>query len=152
MPSRIEKLNLMNGTALREIEDFCCEAGIPRFAPIKGDILAVFAMRDPEDEIEATARLEINLGHPFIETVAVREDLRGRGLGKKIVNAVLEEARKRDIKAIWAMARAPGFFKKMGFERESDGEFLAELIKGCEKCPDYLKVCNPELLRKIIID
>jgi len=150
MRPRIERVDLTDSVAKREVEDFCHGAGLPKFAPIKGNVLAQFAMRDSENDIGAVARLEIILDHPFVEEVAVRADLRRKGLGKKMVGEVLEEARRRGIRTIWAMARAPNFFRGIGFGEEPDGEFRAEMIEGCEKCPDYLRVCNPVLFKKNI--
>ena len=140
----------MDSVAKGEIEDFCLGAGLPNFAPIKDNVLAQFAMRDSEDKIGAVARLEIMHGHPFVEEVAVRAELRRKGLGKKMVGAVLDEARRRGMGTVWAMARAPDFFRRIGFEEEPDGEFRAEIIEGCKECPEYLGVCNPVLFKKNI--
>lgn len=150
MRSRAERVDLTDSVAKREIEDFCHGAGLPKFAPIKGNVQAQFAVRDSENKIGAVARLEIMLDHPFVEEVAVRTDLRRKGLGKMMVSAVLEEARRRGIRTIWAMARAPDFFRGIGFEEEADDEFLAEMIEGCKRCPDHLRVCNPVLFKKNI--
>lgn len=148
MRKKAERVELTNAATIREIEEFCREAGIPRFASIPKTALAQFVIRDSKGEIAAAARLEMNVEHPFVEEVAVRADLRRTGLGKEVVEAVLEEAKDRRIGTIWAMARAPEFFRGIGFEQESERGLLEELLKTCRQCPDYLKTCNPALFKK----
>jgi amino-acid N-acetyltransferase len=151
MRLKIETVSLTDKDAFEEIEEFCAKAGLPFFVPIMDNLLAQFVIRDSDGELGAAARLEYTFDHPFVEEVAVREDLRGAGLGMKIVGAVLEEARKRDIGTIWAMARVPGFFKKMGFTVAPEKDLLEKLIAQCDECRDYHRVCNPMLMKKKLI-
>jgi N-acetylglutamate synthase-like GNAT family acetyltransferase len=152
MHSEIERVSLTDKDVFKEIEEFCSKAGLPFFLPIKDNLLAQFVIRDSKGRMEAAARLEFTFDHPFVEEVAVREDLRGRGLGIKVVGAVLEEARKRGIRTIWVMARAPGFFRNMGFAEAPEKELLEKLIAQCDECRDYRSVCNPKLLKKTLIE
>ena len=152
MQSEIEMIGLTDKDAFKEIEEFCCKAGLPFFLPIMDNLLAQFVIRDSEGRMGAAARLEYTFDHPFVEEVAVREDLRGTGLGTKVAGAVLEEARKRGIRTIWVMAREPGFFRKMGFAEAPEKDLLAKLIAQCHECRDYRSVCNPILLKKTLIE
>ena len=152
MHSEIERISLTDKEAFKEIEEFCSKAGLPFFLPIMENLLAQFVIRDVEGRMAAAARLEHTFDHPSVEEVAVREDLRGTGLGIKVVGAVLEEARKREIKTIWVMAREPGFFRKMGFAEASEKGLLGKLIAQCDECRDYRSVCNPILLKKTLIE
>ncbi len=152
MDSEIENVSLTDKDTFKEIEELCTKAGLPFFLPIMDNLLAQFVIRDSDGNMAAAARLEHTFDHPFVEEVAVRADLRGTGLGSKVVGAVLEEARKREIKTIWVMAREPGFFKKMGFAKASEKELLEKLIAQCDECRDYRSVCNPMLLKKTLIE
>ena len=151
MRSEIERIDLTDKGAFKEIEEFCRKAGLPFFIPILENLLAQFVIRDARGMV-AAARLEYTFDHPFVEEVAVREDLRGTGLGTKVVGAVLEEARKRGTRTIWVMAREPGFFRKMWFAEAPEKELLAKLIAQCHDCRDYRSVCNPILLKKTLIE
>jgi len=152
MRSEIERISLTDKEAFKEIGEFCCRAGLPLFIPVHDNLLAQFVIRDSEGRLGAAARLEYNFDQPFVEEVAVREDLRGTGLGTEVLGAVIEEARKRGIRTIWAMARAPGFFRKMGFAEAPEKELLEKLMAQCHECRDYRNVCNPMLLKKTLIE
>jgi len=86
----------------------------------------------------------------MVEEIAVRKDLRRKGLGRMLVNAIIEEAVKRGITTIWAMAREPELFKKIGFSPASEKELLLKLHEECSVCRDYISVCNPILMKKKI--
>ena len=152
MRSKIERIDLTDKDVFKEIEEFCSKAGLPFFLPIMENLLAQFVIRDADGRMAAAARLEHTFDHPFVEEVAVREDLRRTGLGTKVAGAVLEEAHKRGIRTIWVMAREPGFFRKMGFAEAPEKDLLEKLIAQCHDCRDYRSVCNPMLLKKTLTE
>ena len=148
----IRSVDLDDEGTFDEIEKFCYKAGLPFFVPVRTNLLAQFIIRDAEGRLSAAARLEYSFSHPFVEEVAVREDLRGTGLGRMVVEAVLKEARRREIETIWAMARAPDFFRKMGFEEAQEKDLLAQLLGQCDECKDYRSICNPMLMKKHLME
>ncbi len=50
-----------------------------------------------------------------IRSLAVAEGQQGKGIGRKIVLACLEEARELGLKKIFALTYQPDFFKRLGF-------------------------------------
>ena len=148
---RVSKVPLDDCEKLEAIQEFSVEAGLPFFVPVKDNLLAQFVIED-DDEICAAGRLEYSYGHPFVEEIAVRGDLRRSGLGTRIVNAVTDEAKQRGIEVIWAMARAPEFFESLGFEPAPETDLLSDLMEDCRVCRDHLTVCNPVLMRKKLVE
>lgn len=144
----VESVPLDDEAAFEEIKELCTEAGLPFFIPVKKNLLAQFAIRDADGRLGAAGRLEISYEHPMVEEIAVRKDLRRMGLGKKIVEAILNEAKARKIAMIWVMARAPELFRSVGFEPADDEELLAQLKEECRVCRDHVTVCNPILMKK----
>jgi len=72
-----------------------------------------------------------------IKSLAVREDLQGRGLGQRIVGACLDEAAGIGIKTAFALTYRPGFFEKLGF-RQADVMTLPRKVWGeCYRCPKF---------------
>jgi len=72
-----------------------------------------------------------------IKSLAVREDLQGRGLGQRIVAACLDEAAAIGIKTAFALTYRPGFFEKLGF-RQADVMTLPRKVWGeCYRCPKF---------------
>jgi N-acetylglutamate synthase-like GNAT family acetyltransferase len=130
-----------------EIERFCEEGGLPRTEWMPGPILAIFTIRGQDGRLEATAKLERHGDRLFIEDLVVRPDLHGRGYGKKMVDATVEDARRREAVAVWAMARAVRFFKGLGFVESDDDDLRTEILRYCRRCKDYCKEFHPELLR-----
>lgn len=72
-----------------------------------------------------------------VRTLAVRLDAQGTGIGKRLVKACIDDARKLGIKKIFALTYHPGFFNKIGF-RDIDKTKLPQKIWGeCMRCPKF---------------
>ena len=63
-------------------------------------------------ELVACAGLKEQSGVFSLECVAVKEAFRCRGLGRRLVESLEDDARKRGARKLWALARAPAFFEK----------------------------------------
>ena len=82
-----------------------------------------FFLRDEADTIVAGA-----VGHTWGETcevngVWIAEELRGRGLGRRLLEAVEAEAIRRGCRQIILTThsfQAPDFYRKLGFERVAE--------------------------------
>jgi N-acetylglutamate synthase-like GNAT family acetyltransferase len=71
-----------------------------------------------------------------IRSLAVNPEIQGRGIGKKLVDFALEEARRRDIARVFAVTQTPEFFLRQGFElvrRQSLTEKIDRDCRGCSK-------------------
>ena len=67
-------------------------------------------------------------------------------LGRALLRLGIEETVKRDGRRMYLVARAPGFFRKEGFEtvdREDAPDFFE-----CLTCPQYGISCHPEVMKK----
>lgn len=70
-----------------------------------------------------------------VRSLAVADAAQGTGLGRKVVEALLEEARHRHIPTVFALTRAVGFFQRMGFAI-TDKEFFPQKVwNDCAICP-----------------
>lgn len=83
-----------------------------------------------------------------VEWLAVSEELRGRGCGTRLVAEVEREARARGADKLWALARAPEFFRKIGFRMAEANEKGGPTLSNCIRCPQYLKTCKPAIVVK----
>ena len=51
-----------------------------------------------------------------IRSIAVSPQMQGRGVGRVVVNALLEEARRHSVTCVCLFTRQPEFFGRLGFE------------------------------------
>ncbi len=87
----------------------------------------------------------LHIYSPFlaeIRSLAVSKDYQGRGLGKMLVNALLEEAKKLGLKEVLVLTYKKEFFEKLGF-REIPKESIPEkkIWADCIKCK-FFPNCN----------
>ena len=70
-----------------------------------------------------------------VRSLAVGDSLRGLGIGSKLMQELLETARRRDIPTLFALTRVVGFFERFGF-RVTDRSFFPEKVwHDCQQCP-----------------
>ena len=72
-----------------------------------------------------------------IRSVCVVESSRKEGIGKKIVNICLEEAKAFQIKKVFLLTYQDGFFKKCGFSIVDKKELPQKIWSDCVKCPKF---------------
>lgn len=72
-----------------------------------------------------------------MRTVAVNADYHGRGIGRKIVRALIEDAQELQVPRVFCLTYQPGFFKKMGFYDIDKHELPHKVWKDCINCPKF---------------
>ncbi|MBU1157756.1 MAG: GNAT family N-acetyltransferase [Candidatus Thermoplasmatota archaeon] len=85
-----------------------------------------------------------------IEWLSVSESLRGKGIGGMLVSRIESEAKARGASTLWALARAPKFFEKIGFRMTSLDEAGGPSMSNCLLCRQYQKNCFPSIVSKNI--
>jgi len=84
-----------------------------------------------------------------IRSLAVEKHYQKRGVGKKLVQQCLKEARALGIKKVFALTYCPEFFKKIGFV-DIDKASLPQKIWGdCLRCPRFPE-CNEHAVIKYL--
>lgn len=74
-----------------------------------------------------------------VRSLAVHPDFQRRGLGRRIVEFMEEEARGLGVRKLFAFTLAEGFFSALGFEPKGTQELPAKVWGECSKCPKYFK-------------
>jgi len=69
-----------------------------------------------------------------IRSLAVREDLRNKGIGAKLLEACLKESRDLGVKRVFALTYQPEFFEKMGFKKIDKNILPHKIWTECVKC------------------
>jgi amino-acid N-acetyltransferase len=66
--------------------------------------------------------------------LAVDERCHGQGVGRRIVDTLIADARGLDLCRLFAMTLQPVFFEKMGFEQQSIALFPEKIAIDCSGC------------------
>ena len=88
--------------------------------------------------IVACGALQISWGNlAEIKSLAVAEEHQGRGFGKQIVLACLEEGRALGLARLFALTYRPGFFEKLGFHVVDKATLPHKVWNECIRCPKF---------------
>ena len=76
-----------------------------------------------------------------LRSLAVVETAKASGIGRKIVGALLEEAREYGLDVVFAFTYVAPFFEKCGFRVVDRGSLPLKVWKDCLRCP-HLNCCD----------
>lgn len=95
-----------------------------------------FVVVEDKDKIIACGALHIYGSHlAEVRSIAVAPAAQGRGAGRRIVKALLKEARRQRITRICLFTRIPEYFSRLGFAQAPREEIPDKLYKDCLVCP-----------------
>lgn len=72
-----------------------------------------------------------------VRSLAVAADREGRGIGRRLVEACLDEARQLGLKRVFALTYKPVFFGKLGFREIEKSELPQKIWGDCMKCAKF---------------
>ena len=102
-----------------------------------------FIVAEVEGEVAGCAALaDLGPGVAEVRSLAVREDLGGRGIGRALVEEVVAEAGRRGFHEVLALTRRTSFFEAIGFQATRRERFLDKLMVDCQTCP--MNLCCDE--------
>lgn len=70
-----------------------------------------------------------------VKSLAVDESARGKGVGKKLVRAAIDEARRLKLSRLFALTREREFFEKLGFQEVDKDTLPHKVWSDCIHCP-----------------
>jgi amino-acid N-acetyltransferase len=76
-----------------------------------------------------------------VRSIAVDPLQKGKGAGRVLVTALLDEAGQHQVTCVCLFTRVPQFFAKMGFALARHEELPEKIFKDCVKCP-RLHACD----------
>lgn len=72
-----------------------------------------------------------------VRTMAIAPEYKGKGVGRKIVETLIEEGRGLGVSQIFALTYQPGFFGKLGFSEIPKENLPHKVWKECINCPKF---------------
>lgn len=93
---------------------------------------------EDEDEIVGCGALII-LGPELAEirSVVVRPGYQGNGVGRQIVEQLLEDAKDIEVPTVFTLTKAVGFFERMGFTETEKELFPRKVWRDCVHCAKF---------------
>jgi len=72
-----------------------------------------------------------------VRSVCVEESMRSRGVGRKIVETCLDEARRFEVGRVFVLTYQDAFFSRFGFEPVDKTELPQKIWTDCIKCAKF---------------
>jgi amino-acid N-acetyltransferase len=70
-----------------------------------------------------------------VRSLAVDDNFRGQGIGRELVSWTIDEARRLQIRRLFALTYEQGFFGKLGFEIVDKDSLPLKVWSDCVRCP-----------------
>jgi amino-acid N-acetyltransferase len=86
-----------------------------------------------------------------IRSLCVDETLKSKGIGREVMEALLDEAEAFDLKTVFALTVAPAFFEKLGFREVPRERFPTKVWRDCLRCERYT-CCNEKAVTMELTD
>ena len=92
------------------------------------------------------------LGSDLVElrSLAVASDWQGRGVGARIVEALVSLARERGLRQICALTLVPHFFERLGFRIVNRWEISPKIWSECVYCPKFHACDEVAVLKDLV--
>ncbi|MCP4628385.1 MAG: N-acetyltransferase [bacterium] len=150
-----EILNLVNGYAAADVmlprgPQYLYE-NIRDFVIASDHEVPVYSMMETREELHlivACGSLHVLWGDiAEIRALAIHPDYRHLGLGSKLVEYLIEEAKLLGIKRIYTFTLTENFFRTIGFKRQKREELPPKMWGECSRCPKYFKCDEVGMVR-----
>lgn len=97
-----------------------------------------FFVAEENGEILGCSALHINWEDlAEVRSLAVSAGAQNRGIGRKLVEACVQEAEDLGISKIYALTYRPGFFEQLGFGQVPKETLPHKIWSDCLKCPQF---------------
>lgn len=136
-------LDLINGYAAKGIM-------LPRTEFELSEAIRDFSVVVRKDQLLGCGALHFytpTLGE--IRSLAVHPDAKTKGVGRKLIGALVQQAQEYELDAIFAFTYVVDFFRKMGFQEVERGVLPLKAWKDCIRCPKF-QACDEIAVLRIL--
>lgn len=141
MAVMIKKATMMDAKSLHSmiVESARSAMVLPRpLSKVYGHLRDFFVAKDESGKILGCCALSITWDSlAEVRSLVVTPDARGTGIGKKLVEACLDEASHLNISKVFVLTNIDGFFAKLGFEETDKGMLPQKVWADCINCPQF---------------
>jgi len=84
-----------------------------------------------------------------VASLGMKEELRGLGMGQKLMSHIIHRARKLKLPKIFALTRQVNFFEKMGFHKIPKETLPPKIWKDCIHCKKFMGCDEVAMIREL---
>jgi amino-acid N-acetyltransferase len=136
----VEKAKIKDVVEMQKLINFFADKGemLPRsLSEIYENIRDYFVVRQDE-QVVACASIHVSWSDlAEIKSVAVAEAYQSQGIGTRLVEACLQEARELGILTVFCLTYKPDFFVKFGLYQLDRMELPRKVWTECYHCPKF---------------
>jgi amino-acid N-acetyltransferase len=136
-------LNLINGYAARGVM-------LPRTEFEISESLRDFSVARAAGELVGCGALHFYspvVGE--IRSLAVREEAKTHGVGRQLVETLVNEAQEFSLACVFAFTYVADFFRKVGFDEVERGALPLKVWKDCLRCPKF-QSCDEVAVMRVL--
>lgn len=113
--------------------------------PLPTDLVKCWKAENDGGNLLSGCVLAMRGGEYIIDGIATEPEYRKEKIAGTLLLLAVDEVRKRGGKAVYLVAKAPGFFRKHGFQR-IEASSVPDLFDCCS-CPQFNRSCYPEIMQ-----
>ena len=84
-----------------------------------------------------------------IRSLAVDERAKAHGVGRRVVEALIDEAERYELDAVFAFTYVVEFFNKVGFHQVERGVLPLKAWRDCLRCPKF-QACDEQAVLRVL--
>jgi len=136
----IRKATIKDVPAIQALINSFADKGelLPRSLNMLYEDLRDFVLLHEGERMIGTCALHINWEDlAEIKALTIDESFQGKGLGRKVVEACIDEARSLGVSRVFALTYKPEFFKRLGFRDIDKSELPHKVWNECIHCVKF---------------
>jgi amino-acid N-acetyltransferase len=140
----VSKASIADAKAIHDLVNLFAQRGdmLPRtMGEVYENLRDFFVVRDGEEFLGCVALHIVWSDLAEVKSLAVPEEVQARGLGSKLVQACIEEARLLGLRQVFALTYRPAFFERLGFVQADVMTLPRKVWNECYRCPKFPS-CN----------
>lgn len=136
----VEKARLEDAEAIQKLVNFFADRGdmLHRALSDIYETIRDFYVYREGGQVVGCGALHILWGDlAEVKAMAVRDERQGQGIGSRLFEACLEEAKALGIPTVFLLTYRPGFFERFGFQRVDMMTLPRKVWRECYECPKF---------------
>lgn len=123
---------------------------LPRSLNILYENLRDFFVCEDKNKIVGCSALHISWDDlAEIKSLAVARNYQNKGIGRKLAEACILEAKEIGAGRVFVLTYAPDFFKKLGFRQTAHNKLPHKIWAECINCPKFPDCRETALIKKL---